>query len=204
MNYIIISCYTENTPYEKEVQNLIKSVNLLGLKSHIQPVSSLGSWEKNCQHKARYILETMEQFDQNIVWVDADAVIKKEPVLFDQLQADVAYYYMEHRKEVLSGTLFLRNNEKARQLLQSWIKINDTNTLWDQKNLQQALDSHLTLEKEILPETYCKIFDNKHQKLKDPVIVHYQASRRFKRQINGPRKKRVPSRNRRTAVRRLR
>lgn len=189
MNYVIVSCYTENTPYEKEVQNLIKSLDLLGLESHIQPFSSLGSWEKNCQHKARYILEIMNQFDQNIVWVDADAVIIKEPVLFNKLQADIAYYYLEHRKEVLSGTLFLRNNKKVRKLLEHWIKLNDTNMLWDQKNLERALESTATLKKEILPESYCKIFDSKHQKLGDPVIVHYQASRRFKRKINGPAKR---------------
>ncbi len=188
MNYRIVSFYTEDTPYEQEVQKLIASVNRFQLPSHIKGVKNLGSWEKNCQYKANYILDALHAFEENIVWVDADAVFMKAPVLFDTLQCDIGYHYLPHRQELLSGTLFVRNNEKMKQVVQQWIEVNATNNEWDQKNLQGIVEADAALKKEVLPMEYCKIVNNRHQPTNNPVIMHYQASRRYKRRINGGRR----------------
>jgi hypothetical protein len=185
MSFTLVSFYTEKTPYENEVKNLIASVSRFNVPSRIEGVKSLGSWEKNCQYKANYILDAMQQLDTDIVWVDADAVLIKYPSLFDQLDCDIAYYYMEHRRELLSGTLFIRNNEKMKDMVSKWIELNRTNYKWDQKNLQQLVEADTGLRKEVLPAEYCKIYDNKLQSVSEPVIMHYQASRRFKRAV-GP------------------
>lgn len=184
MGYVIVSFYTVNTPYEREVQNLKTSIKKFGLKSHIMGAPNLGSWEKNCQYKAEYIREAMDMFDENIVWIDADAVFQKEPVLFDTLNCDLAYHYLEYRKELLSGTLFIQNNEKMKAVIDQWIALNKTNNLWDQVNLQTIVESHTNLNTYVLPEAYCKIFKHRVQTERDPVITHYQASRRYKRVIN--------------------
>ena len=163
----------------------MQSAGKFNMKFHIKPVASLGSWEKNCQYKAVHILESLNMFDENILWVDADAVFMRYPELFDEMDGDIGYHYLEHRSEILSGTLFLKNNGKVKDLVKKWIEINKTNNLWDQKNLQAAVGSSDSLVNYRLPAEYCRIYDNKYQHLTaEPVIVHYQASRRFKKQIN--------------------
>ena len=52
--------------------------------------------------------------------------------------------------------------------------------MWDQKTLEHVLQGHFTL----LPGEYCKIFD-RMQEITDPVIVHYQHSRKI-RNKNSP------------------
>jgi hypothetical protein len=183
MSFTIVSFYTENTPYETEVKNLIASLEALSIPHHICGVKNLGSWEKNCQHKARFILDAMSTIGTNIVWLDADAVVKKYPEMFSSLTCDIAYHYLRDRRELLSGTLFLQNNEAAKKLVQQWIELNDTNNHWDQKNLQRVVERSPGIKKQILPADYCKIYDNRKQEVKDPVITHYQASRRFKKVI---------------------
>ena len=186
MGFTVVSFYTEQTPYEREVANLIASLDKLGIRYRVRGVKSQGSWEKNCQYKAEYIMDALTSMDTDIVWVDADAVVVKYPLLFDDLACDIAYHYLENRRELLSGTLFFRNNDNARSLVDKWIKVNRTNSRWDQKNLQEVVEADAEIRKLILPAEYCKIYDNKLQAVTDPVITHYQASRRFKKLIQQP------------------
>lgn len=185
MGYLITSFFTENTPYEEEVKYLIESIKRLGLRSHIQGIPCQGSWEKNCQYKATFLLDMMTQFEgTNIIWVDADAVFIRQPVLFDSVECDLGYHVLEKASELLSGTLFLRNCEVSQRLVKDWIALNESNNEWDQKNLQTVLKMHPKLKCSILPADYCRIFDHEEQLIVDPVIVHYQASRRYKEIIN--------------------
>ena len=48
---IVVSFYTENTIYEKEVEDLRTSCEILGIEHFIQPRKDLGCWEKNCAQK---------------------------------------------------------------------------------------------------------------------------------------------------------
>ena len=189
MNYLITSFFTENTPYVEEARALTESIKRLNLRAHIQAIPNLGSWEKNCQYKARFLLEMLTRFPEtNLVWVDADAVFNRQPILFESLDCDLAYHLLEKDNELLSGTLFIKNNEKIKKLLEDWVALNASNHEWDQRNLQASLEKNPTLNCAILPAGYCKIFDSDEQLTDDPVIVHYQASRRFKDVINGSQK----------------
>lgn len=183
MSFTIVSFYTLNTPYANEINHLLDSLDKLGLRYHIQGVPSRGSWEKNCQFKADFILEALENIDTDIVWIDADAVLMAYPALFENMECDIAFHLLQHRSELLSGTLFIKNNEKMRSVVKKWIMLNASNSRWDQKNLQQIVESEEGLNTEVLPASYCKIFDNKHQQNAEQVIVHYQASRKYRRAI---------------------
>lgn len=183
MPFTIVSFYTKHTPYEKEVKNLVTSLEKAGVKYYVEGVESFGSWEKNCQYKAEFILKALNNFNTNIVWIDADAVVMRYPLLFDELDCDIAYHYLSHRNELLSGTLFVKNNDKMRVVSSEWIKLNASNREWDQKNLQKVVEADSTIDRFILPAAYCKIYDNHRQQVTDPVVMHYQASRRFKRSI---------------------
>jgi 5'(3')-deoxyribonucleotidase len=190
MSFVIISFYTKNTKYYEESLVLEKSITKLNIPYKIYPVDSLKDWSKNCQQKSKVILQSFSEFpSQNIVYTDADSIIHSYPTLFDNIQEDIAYHYLPWRNEILSGTVLFKNNDKCKELVQRWIRLNDTNKEWDQRNFQSVLDQSFDLDisTRILPVEYCYIFDNVKQKalLKgEPVIEHYQASRRLKWEVS--------------------
>jgi hypothetical protein len=196
MSVRIISYYTINTPYEKEVEHLITSLNTFKLHYKVYPKQSLGSWAKNTQIKAAVILEAMNEFPTDMIaWVDADAIIERDPVFFNSLKKeefDVCCYYLSSRynaHELLSGTIVFSNSDICKRLVTEWVALNQTNTEWDQKNLQSLVEGSRYKDLRLLPlpPEYIKI--NLHEKFQtgiDPekvVIRHYQLSRKLRNVI---------------------
>lgn len=195
MNYIIVSYYTKGTPYKAQAMRLAASLERFSLPWHIEEVPNLGSWQKNTHFKATFIKLMKAKFaDKAIVFVDADAEVKRYPDLFDKLKCDLGICYRDyalfpcrsrrHGKEMLSGTMFIANNRRMQMFLDYWISINDTTTRWEQLNLEAALGEcrdHLKIEE--MPPEYCQIFDWM-KSIENPVIVQHQASRKYKRMIN--------------------
>jgi hypothetical protein len=186
MNFRIVAYYTKDTPYETLVPIFEKPLLNMNVDYTIKGVPNRGEWVANTCIKPEFILEMLDTFPQNIVYIDIDAIVRKYPILFDTLDADIAVHYL-HDKELLSGTIFLRNNEIVRKLLKMWILSVKSKLTWDQKALQRILDnlqdhnlSQLKVVK--LPPQYTKIFDIMKD-VQDPVIEHFQASRRFKRAL---------------------
>lgn len=175
-----VSAYTINTPYEKEAQNLKESLIKFGFSTeHVVPINNLGTWEKNCQQKATVIKNKLLELQEPIIWLDADAVLNKDPKLFFNIEKDLAICV--YRNEYLSGTIFLKPTEKIYGLLDEWIVECKKNPKeWDQKILQRLILKN-NVEHEILPTSYCKVDFFKSD---DNVISQNQASRRFKKIIN--------------------
>ncbi len=190
----IISFYTEGTPYQIEANRLKKSLDIIKVPYDIVPVQSHGSWAKNCQIKSEIIKNALLKLPDGevLIYTDADSELLSYPALFEkEIDWDIAYYYMIHRSEMLSGTLGFRNSPQIRKLIDLWIKKNMTNSEWDQKNLQSVYmesSTDLKLRELRLPASYCFIYDNRIQmdemKEEKPVFIHHQASRRFKRVIH--------------------
>ena len=124
----------------------------------------------------------------NIVFTDADSIFYSYPKLFEDLDCDISIHFRNWeygRDELLSGTIYLANNEKVRQLIDDWIRINKKNpAVWDQRNLQRAVNrrKHI-LSLLYLPMEYCCIFDDEKRKFCKPVIEHFQKSREYRRAI---------------------
>lgn len=184
-----IAFYTVQTPYEDEIQKLKESLELFNLEFNIQGVPNLGSWQKNTQYKAVFIKDMLDKYpDQPIVYLDADAVVRSFPILFDEIDCDIAVHYYDNKKrnikELLSGTIYFGHTAKAKELVQLWIDINkEFPEQWDQKNLDIAIKRMPELKIVELPASYCLIFDL----MKDQgpaVIEHFQASRRHKHAVN--------------------
>jgi len=179
-----IVCYY--TPeYAKEAKILKETMDIVGLDtSHVQQRDSLGSWEKNCQYKAIYILEKLEELNEPVIWVDADARIMKRPRLFEDLgDTDLAAHW---GRWLMSGTLYLGNTDNAKALLHQWIHVQEDpeNLKWDQKVLQEVIDGFEgNLRTVKLPVEYCQKFDDRNHSLESAVILHTQASRRLKETI---------------------
>jgi len=171
-----ISYYTPN--YKEQADRLRNSLNELRLPYCIEEIPNLGSWDKNTHHKPEFILKHLISSDA-VVWTDADSVIRENPILFDELDADVAFHRFK-AKELLSGTVYFKNTAATIRLLLRWIAINlEKPEIFDQKNLDQAISETTDLNIAELPPEYCFIFDLSRDYYggRKPVIEHFQASR---------------------------
>lgn len=190
--FMVVSYFTKNTGYAREIQNLIRSAKQFNLPIDIEGVANLKDWQKNTHFKARVIRQMMDKHpDKSIIFVDADAVFKRDPMLFPIVDADIGICFRDYRrfpsagrkegKEFLSGTIYFANNEKTRNLVDQWIKLNSArSTVWEQKNLFHVIQSNIGKIKIFeFPATYCQIFDSMRN-AGSPVVQHMQASRKFR------------------------
>ena len=196
---IYISYYTKETPYETVINtHLLPSLKKGNLKYDIQGIQDLGNWNANTAYKAKFIREMLEKHKEDVVFLDADATIEKNPILFEQIpeKYDLAYFQMDwylhwrnekgrKKRELLSGTMMFRYNPKVIHLTHIYEQYCKKNPrMWEQKVLQTVLECPNTLKIYNLPATYCAVVNHSNvlpSYIKDPVIVHWQASRKFKK-----------------------
>lgn len=202
-NFLIGSFYTKNTPYEIYIQDyLLASCKKFNLDYHVVGIESLGSWTRNVAEKPGIILKILEesQDKKDVVFLDADSTIEQELIVFNNIDKDIdlALHYLDWNawypwqkgsdvKELLSGTLFLRNNERVKSLVEEWHKRAITSTVWEQKILEQLLKERPDIKVFDLPIEYCyiKTLPNGQEPIVkvQPVILHHQKSREAKRLI---------------------
>jgi len=187
MDFIVVAYYSKNTVYEQEVKRLITSLRKFEIPYHITPVNAFNSWYEGVQYKPRFLKDMLQQFNpHSIVYVDADAEFLQYPNLFHILDArpevNVAAHILDHAKrghpnrkeELLSGTLYFKNNNTVYTIIDEWIKMcTNAGQLWDQVALWSILRKYPF---HVLPDEYCTIFDYMSD-VENPVIRHYQASR---------------------------
>lgn len=210
MNKWVIGTFvTKETPYEDVCKKyLIKSLDYpkdkrLKVKTFmLEIIPNLGNWNRNVAEKPAIILKQLEALspEQCLVFVDADATFEQYPDLFDIIpeNVDVAFHVLSWRKwygydcdteELLSGTMFFRNNERVRRLCKEWhteaVKSNE----WEQAVLSKLISKHIIngLQVQILPIEYCFMVSRpgglKPLVKCDPVILHHQKSRELKREL---------------------
>lgn len=188
--FLVIAYFTKGNQYEALSENLSKSCSEFGIPLHLKPIENLGTWERNTHFKANFILDCLSNFNQNLVYVDVDAVFRSYPTLFQTIDCDIAYRtenFRWRKNEALSGTIFLANNPRTKEFVEKWISINsvikanrmDPET-WEQKNMQRALEVCNDMRYKNLPPEYTFIFDHSKRIYPDitPVIEHFQASRK--------------------------
>lgn len=202
MSYIICSFYTEGK-YEEIINTYLRpSIKKLGLESIYYDIRipNTGNWQKNVANKPECILQFLGNFKEDIIFLDADAEIKQYPVLFEELtnsEYDLSFHLLDRslwyrvtcspKFSLLSGTLYLKNNEKIKNLVRTWKDKSLSSSDWEQKVLQKLLPK-FELNIFHLPLEYCYIKSlpngkDPYIKIEQPVIVHNQVSRRFKHKI---------------------
>jgi hypothetical protein len=185
-DYLIVSFYTPE--YERDIVKLEESIWKLKLPNEFQPYSPplkkgnpLDNWNKNTRYKAKFIKQMMEKHpNKNIVWVDADAIIHENPDLFGMMhEYDIAVHYRDNI-ELLTGTIFIRNNEVMRKIVSEWDAANQKNqSFLEQRNLQNILFRNTKVRVYKLPTAYCQIFDSPSRSPR-AVIEHFQSSRKWR------------------------
>jgi len=201
-----VSFYTIDTIYEEVFHShLLPSLQLYNLSYWVKGIKNKGSWAKNTVQKPAIILKALKAYpNHDIVWIDVDAKIKEYPLLFDELSflhidEDIAVHYLDWfvhygrerdrgKTELIDGTIFVRNNKKMVDFVTEW-KSRSTDI---GVNHQRVLEKMIKEKKDIrcynLPREYCYIMSTPHGKdpkiqLDKPVICHYQASRKAKRNL---------------------
>ena len=183
---MLVCCFHTGGPYAAEAERLEASLMRLRMDYRIDIVPSRGSWEENILITPEYIRGVMDRTDQDVLYVDADAEFHSVPT-FDP-SYDLAVHYLEHSsgwRELLDGTLWLKNNTRTKHLVDQWcaeVRVGE----WEQKTLQRILTQRGDIRVNELPPEYCCIFDTSRKLHPDvqPISEHHQASRRIKREVS--------------------
>lgn len=186
--WIVVAYYTPSPTYKACAERLRASCGQFGIPHDISEVPDLGDWYKNTQFKSTFLLRKLkEHAPKSIVYVDADATFHAYPHLFTDLEfsnTEIAVHVLDHGKyhnktlkEMLSGTIFLRNNQNVMKICEEWAeKCKKSAKTLDQVALNEVLRGKSYSE---LPPEYCCIFDLM-KSVENPVIKHWQASRQGK------------------------
>ena len=179
--FIVCCFYTES--YRDHALSLKHSLEQFGLNYYFKQVEDAGYWEANTRIKPHFVLECLQKFPNlDVLYLDADAIVKKPLDYFNTITADIAVYEtkglpgMSH--DYLTGTIFFKNTPQTLVLVEQWIteQVDGKQTQVDQDSLDEAmkkLKSTLTIEP--LSPGYIKIFDKNYDG--DIYIEQYQASR---------------------------
>ena len=186
----VIGYYTLDTPYEQEFQEIKKFLESFSIDYHYYGVDNKGKWELNCGLKSRILRQALEDFNDNILYLDVDARILRDPP-FASIEDDlpgICVWNPRYRPkgETLSGTIYLPNNQISRDLLDKWIDEQNKNpNEWDQRVLEKIYKNypHKLLHHDWIniigtggDKTYLLKTDN-------PIILHTQASRKYKTKV---------------------
>jgi hypothetical protein len=200
-DYIVSSFVTENTGYEEVMAKyLLPSLTKFNIKHNIEVFKSEGSWLKNVALKPLTILHTMEQYPHlDVVFLDADAEILAPPTLFHSIpdEYDLACHFLDWekwyghtpgQKELLSGTMYIKNTDKMKEIVKMWHVQATCNMEWEQKTLERILKEREDVKIYALPIEYIYITtlpngEKPKLKVEHPIILHHQMSRKLKKTI---------------------
>lgn len=198
--FLVVSYCTEGNGYREEAEaRLLPSLQRFGLPHRLYSRPSLGSWRDNLFHKPAVIADALEEYPgQTIVWLDVDAELVADPVLFRDPPADFSLHFRRTPagRKPAPNTIVVRNNAASRRVLARWIAAcqearHDPDNrrglpthrrdglVDDAALLQHVLDpppQEVTIGE--LPLEYSSIFDN--VLVERPVVLQHQASRRLR------------------------
>jgi hypothetical protein len=182
---VAVAYFTRETDYAEAIQFLVASLKRRSMCFAVHSIPDLGDWYANTHYKADFLLGMIMRLKRPLLYLDADSIVHQEPSLLNDLDADIAVHYRrgasDAPKELLSGTIYLKPTPTTCEVLRRWININTARpNVWDQVNLQLAVQYTMGLRVVQLPPEYTFIFDLMRQEFPDarPVIEHFQASRR--------------------------
>lgn len=181
-----ISFYTPK--YKYIVEGLTSSLKRFDIPYDIEAVEDKGGWMANTYYKPYYIRRKLDEHKEDLVWIDADAVVKKYPKYFDIIEEDIGVYIRRRSRfygELVANLIFLKNNKAVKKLIDDWIMLEGEDT--DKRALEQTYLERALLENDTAKHAVRTFyFPNSYSVIKDitdweePVIWNSQASREFR------------------------
>ncbi|MEM9357214.1 MAG: hypothetical protein AAGB04_13475 [Pseudomonadota bacterium] len=179
--YIACAFYTPN--YLEQITSLKRSLEAQGINHYFKLFQRAATWEATTRLKPVFVNHCIEKFgDKDILYLDADAVVRRPLTFFDGLQADVSLLfhptkvYNTHYLRISAGTVFIKNSEGGRRFARLWKDAEQhcKPLTVDEDMIYMAFEDMAGVSVVVLPPTYYKIFDKPGA---EPVIEHFQASR---------------------------
>ena len=127
MNTVLISFYSDiedNTYYSDNADRIIKECESLEIPYHIKKKESLGSYQLNCLSKPQFILDTLEELNRPILWMDIDSKIHKPLDIFDVFDEDTDMGVTTSTGQLnglKASPLYFGNTAKAKEFINAWI-----------------------------------------------------------------------------------
>ena len=179
--YVVCAFYTPN--YLDQIETLKASLEALGINHYFKRYEPRGGWEVNTRIKAEFVAHALRRLPQHdVVYLDADAVVRQPLRLFETATADVTMLF-DHRRRgnlnvlrIAAGTLLVRNTAGGQKFAGSWAEeASKAGRLdLDEDLIYRMFPTLDGVTFAVLPQRYSKIFDAPGV---DPVVEHFQASR---------------------------
>jgi len=180
-----IAYYTPS--YRGQAERLVTSLMKYDLPFYVKIYEDRGSWVNNVNIKPEFILECLETFDEDLMFLDADAEVVRQPPL-DYLAGDSIGIYlmvwydpenpkMEKQQELISASIWVPNNERNKQIIKEWVnECKNHPKRWDQKNFQSTIRKQGQYPVYLMQPEWAYV-EKYHGKLGlDPIIIQHQYS----------------------------
>ena len=181
--------------------HLLPDLKKWKINYYVEKVPDLRNWNANTAFKPTFILNCLNKFKEDLVFLDADATIHSFPQLLFDLpkETDIAVHYLDwylnwrnqtggDNFHLLSGTMFIKYNNKMIEIFKQ--NIEDCKVqpnVWEQKILEKIIESREDLNIYKLPASYCAVATRTGEVpayIGEAVIFHHQVSRKFKNKRN--------------------
>lgn len=114
---MFVSFYTQS--HEKNATRLMESLDNFGLEHDIafigkdneNPDIADGLWAETCKHRSAFILRMMEKHG-SVVWLDADTVILKPPVLLASISSKYHIGISTRPSGMIGGVIWAQPQSK--------------------------------------------------------------------------------------------
>jgi len=199
MSMKVVGFYTQGTPYEGEIGEMVLSAAGFGLEAVAHALPHPGSWRKAALLLPQCISRERERSPKDVLlYLDADARIKHRPIL-PEGDYDVGLYYLPNSprsrfpngEELCTGTCVWWPTPVANELLESWslaCSTPEADSVFglDQEILQGLVEQRPALKVWRMPPEWCWMdtISRLHYGNREPVIFHGQASRRYKQLVS--------------------
>ncbi len=190
--WVAMTAYTPS--YKRIAEKLINGCEEHGIPLVCYPYDDQGDWLQNTYMTVDKTLQALNDDMGNIVWLDADAIVRGPLRWFDKVDADIAAQSMFNPSSQVNkwcwntGTIYWGNNDKVKAFLQREI---DLLQLYHLQHLDDWPTLHYMIEKTEhdlnvvkLPDEYSVIISRSgtHKpECPHPLILHTQASRTMRR-----------------------
>lgn len=192
---LIVSYYTPGTAYEAHAMALAEDASRLRLAARIEPRPARGSWVENCAQKAGFIRELHREERRPLLWLDADARLRRPLAVLQGSSADFAIV-RERGWAFYSGQIYFGAGPAASRLLDIWCdycarfpQVWDQVSLgyaWWELSLRETVEV-LWLKRRLFQKTPRSTAERLRQRLFPPApILQRQESRRSKAAQGAP------------------
>ncbi len=135
---LIVSYYTPDTAYETNAMALLEDVRRFNLEARVEPRPARNSWVENCALKAGFIRDMHRQERRPLLWLDADARLRRPLHELNGVTADLAVVRRQGWS-FYGGQIYFGAGPRATRLLDAWCDYCERFPLvWDQVSLGYA------------------------------------------------------------------